>query len=154
MPQSERHSSIERLLSDHRRIALDSNVLIYLFDTVGPQSEVAARIIDEIEAGHVDGILSTVALVEVLSGPARAGEAAAFERMADQLRSLRLLIVALGPDVAEDAAWVRGRAGLDLGDAIHVATARAAGATALVTNDRDIRSTNALEVFYLDDLVA
>jgi hypothetical protein len=35
-----------------------------------------------------------------------------------------------------------------------ICTARAAGATAFVTNDRDIRSSNALEVVYLDDLVA
>lgn len=154
MPTSERPSSIERLLSGHRRIALDSNVLIYLLDTDGPRFEAAARLIDEIEAGRVEGVLSTVGLVEILTGPARAGEAAAFELMADELRSLRLEVVAMGPGIAEDAAWVRGRGGLDLGDAIHLATARAAGATAFVTNDRDLHSSSALEVIYLDDLVA
>ena len=154
MPQSEQPSSIERLLNDHRRIALDSNVLIYLLDTIGPRFEAAARIVDEIESGRIDAVLSTVGLVEILTGPARAGEAAAFEVMADELRNLRLEIVALGTGVAEDAAWVRGRGGLDLGDAIHLASARAAGATAFVTNDRHIRSSNALEVVYLDDLVA
>lgn len=154
MPVSERPSSIERLLSDHRRIALDSNVLIYLLDTGGPRADAVARIVDEIEVGRVDAVFSTVGLVEVLTGPARTGEAAAFEVMADQLRSLRLEIVALGAGVAEDAAWVRGRGRLDLGDAIHLATARAAGATAFVTNDRHIRSSSALEVVYLDDLLA
>jgi len=154
MPTSERPSSIERLLNDHRRIALDSNVLIYLLDTDGPRFDAAARIIDEIEAGRVDRVLSTVGLVEILTGPARSGEAAVFEIVADQLRSLRLEIVPLDAGVAEDAAWVRGRGGLDLGDAIHLASARAAGATAFVTNDRHIRSTTALEVVYLDDLVA
>lgn len=41
-----------------------------------------------------------------------------------------------------------------MGDAIHLATARAAGATALVTNDRRIRSVPRLEVIYLDDIAA
>ncbi len=154
MPTSERPSSIERLLSDHRRIALDSNVLIYLLDTVGARYNAAALLIDEIEAGRIEAVLSTVGVVEILTGPARSGEVAAFEILADELRSLRLEIVGLGPSIAEDAAWVRGRGQSDLGDSIHIATARAAGATAFVTNDRDIRSTNTLEVIYLDDLVA
>ena len=39
-----------------------------------------------------------------------------------------------------------------LADAIHLASARAAGATAFVTNDRRIRGSAKLEVIYLDDL--
>ena len=39
-----------------------------------------------------------------------------------------------------------------MADAIHVASARAAGATALITNDRRIRARTGLEVLYLDDL--
>ena len=39
-----------------------------------------------------------------------------------------------------------------MADAIHVATARAGGATAPITNDRRIRSRPNLAAFYLDDL--
>ena len=116
MPTSEQPSSIERLLSDHRRIALDSNVLIYLVDTVGARYDAAASIVDAIESGRIDGVLSTVGLVEILTGPARHGDGAAFEMLANELRSLRLEIVPLLTGTAEDAAWVRGRASLDLGD--------------------------------------
>jgi predicted nucleic acid-binding protein len=151
---SGRPSSIERLLSGHRRIAIDSNVIIYLLETDGPRAAAVATILDEVEAGRLDAVLSTVGLVEILTGPARLGEAAAFEAMADEIRSLQLEVVPLHTAIAEDAAWIRGRGGLDLGDAIHLATARAAGATAFVTNDRDIRSTIAIEVFYVDDLAA
>ncbi len=41
-----------------------------------------------------------------------------------------------------------------LADAMHLASARAAGATAFVTNDRRIRGSSKLEVIYLDDLEA
>jgi len=49
-----------------------------------------------------------------------------------------------------EAAILRGSTPLSTADAIHLATARLAGATAFVTNDRRIRSTPGLEVLYLD----
>jgi len=53
----------------------------------------------------------------------------------------------------QDAAWISGRTGAGLPDAVHLACARAAGATAFLTNDRRIRSRPTLEVVYLDDLL-
>jgi predicted nucleic acid-binding protein len=44
---------------------------------------------------------------------------------------------------------MRGRRSIALADAIHLATARTAGASAFVTNDRAIRSTPQLEVIRL-----
>jgi predicted nucleic acid-binding protein len=62
-------------------------------------------------------------------------------------------MVALDASVAEDAAWIRGRSGMALPDAIVVASARAADATVLVTNDRGIAAQPRLDVVYVDDLV-
>jgi predicted nucleic acid-binding protein len=143
-----------RDLAGHRRIALDSNVLIYLLETSGPHAEAAARLVDAIEAGSNEAVLSTVGLVEILTGPARAGDAAGFELTADVLRDLLIRVVSLDRATAEDAAWIRGSLGIGLEDAVHLATARNSGATAFVTNDRRLRSIPRLEVVYLDDLVA
>jgi predicted nucleic acid-binding protein len=99
-------------------------------------------------------VIVSVGLSEVLTGPARAGDVAGFEALANELRGMDLRVVALDASIAEDAAWLRGRAGLDLVDAFHVASARAAGATLFLTNDRGIPSTTHLEVAYLDDLFA
>ena len=57
-------------------------------------------------------------------------------------------------EIAAEAGFVRGRTGMTLADSIHVATARAAGATALLTNDHRIRPTTQLDVVQLVDLVA
>jgi predicted nucleic acid-binding protein len=100
----------------------------------------------------VEGVLATVGLTEVLVGPARWGDAASFEMAAETVRNLGFLFQPLDPGTAEDAAWLRGTTGADLPDAMHLASARAAGATAFVTNDRRIRSRPGLEVVYLDDL--
>lgn len=143
-----------RDLAGHRRIGLDSNILIYLLETSGPLADAAARIVDAIDAGTTEAVLSTVGLIEILAGPARAGDAAAFELTADALRDLLIRVVSLDRATAEDAAWIRGSLGIGLEDAVHLASARNAGATAFVTNDRRLRSIPRLEVLYLDDLVA
>jgi predicted nucleic acid-binding protein len=138
----------------HRRIALDSNVLIYLLETTGPIAEAAARIVDAIDAGETEAVLSAIGLVEILTGPARVGDAAAFELTAGALRDLSIRVIPLTGSRAEDAAWIRGALGIGLEDAVHLASARDAGATVFITNDRRLRSIPRLEVVYLDDLVA
>ncbi|HEX5823042.1 MAG TPA: PIN domain-containing protein [Candidatus Limnocylindrales bacterium] len=145
--------SIATLTSTHRKIALDANVLIYLLEGHEPLGRHAGAVVDSIEAGDVAGSMATIGQFEILAGPARVGDAPLFERSADEIRSMGLRLIPLTSEVAEEAAWLRGQGGLELGDAIHVATARVAGATAMITNDRGIRSRPGLEVRYLDDLV-
>lgn len=137
----------------HRRIGLDSNVLIYAMEGIQPWSLAAGELIDAIESGACSGTLSVLALAEILNGPARAGDWAQVERYAAELRSLKgLTVAAIGADLAGDAAVIAAARGLSLADAMHLASARAAGATAFVTNDRRIRGSPKLEVVYLSDL--
>lgn len=150
---NERPSSLERALNGHRRVALDSNVLIYLAEDLADRGEIASRLVTALTDQGIEMVLATVGLSEILTGPARAGDLVGFEALAGELREMGLRLVALDPSIAEDAAWLRGRARLDLVDAIHVASALAAGATLFLTNDRDIPSVPQLEAVYLDDLV-
>ena len=151
---SENDSGPISSLTGHRKIALDSNVLIYLIETQGLLADAAASIVDAVAAGQVIAVMSAIGLVEVLVGPARRGDAIAFEITAEALRDLPIDVTPLGSAIAEDAAWIRGAVGLGVEDAVHLATARSAGATAFVTNDRRLRSIPNLQVVYLDDLVA
>jgi len=146
--------TIEELCRAHQRIGLDSSVLIYLIESVEPWHRVAGELINAIEAGSAGGSLSALALAEILSGPARAGDLAQVERSDAEIRGMPGLSVAsVGPELAGDAAVIRGIRGLSLADAVHLASARAAGATVFVTNDRRLRGSSKLEVVYLDDLV-
>jgi predicted nucleic acid-binding protein len=141
-------------LRKHDRIALDANILIYLLENVEPRAARSTAVLDEIDAGRVAASVATLAYTEVLTGPARVGGTSAFEETAAQLRDLPLTPIPLSVAIAEDAAWIQGQSGLRLADAIHVASARASGATALVTNDRRLRSQPGLEVLYLDEMIA
>jgi len=145
---------IAQHLGGHRRVALDANVLIALLEDEGPRADRAAVVVDAIEGGLVEGVAATIVLTEVLVGYARLGDAARFEMVADELRNLALRYTPISAEVAVDAAWFRAGRSLSFADALHLAAARAAGATAFVTNDRRIRSTPQLDVVYLDDLVA
>lgn len=143
--------SIATLVQRHQRIALDANVLIYLLEDVQPLSDRSAAIIDAVESGRLQASISALGHAEVLIGPARVADAATFEQAAAELRDTRVNIVPVTAAIAEDAAWLRGQRSIDLVDAVHLATARAVG-TALITNDRRLRSAPGLEVLLLDDL--
>ena len=145
--------NIAGLCAAHQRIALDSHVFIYLAEQDPMHVRRAAGVIDAVADGAVEGSLSVVGVAEVLLGPAMRGEFIAVEQMAAEIDSTpNLKVVAVTPEIAIDAAVIGGLRRLKLADAIHLASARAVGATAFVTNDRRLRSAAHLQVVYLDDL--
>ncbi|MEO8462676.1 MAG: PIN domain-containing protein [Chloroflexota bacterium] len=148
----EASDSVHPLLSGHRTLGLDSNVLIYRLEDAGALVQAAANLVDGAAGGQLEAVFSAVGPVEVLTGPARAGDGSLFEMAADTLRDLRIRVVPLDGPGAEDAACLRSSTALGLEDAVHLACARSAGATAFVTNDRRIRSTERLAVIGLADL--
>lgn len=145
--------NIADLCTTHQRIAIDSNVFIYLAEQDPLHVDRAAAVIDAVAEGAVAGSLSVVGLAEVLLGPATRGELVAVEQMAGEIDATpNLKIVVVTQEIAIDAAVIGGLRRLKLADAIHLASARAVGATAFVTNDRHFRSAPHLEIVYLDDL--
>ena len=150
---SEAADSVADLLTRHPRLALDSSVLIYLLEDDPLRAGVVAALVDEAAARQCRSIVASVGIAEILAGPARVGDWAAFEMLAAAVRELGLDHPVLDEATAEDAAWIRGATGVGLADAVHLASARASGATAFLTNDRRIRSGPGLEVAYLDDMI-
>jgi predicted nucleic acid-binding protein len=138
-----------QLFGQHATVALDSNVFIYLFEGHGRLADAAEALIDGIADGEASGVLASVALTEILTRPATLGDELLFERYAEELQAIpNLRIVGLDAETAIDAAWGRS-GGRDLGDAIHIATARRAGATCFVTNDRRVRGRSGVEIILL-----
>jgi predicted nucleic acid-binding protein len=146
--------TVPGLCRAHARVAVDSNVFIYLFEGTGPHADRAAELADAIGEGTVAGCLATLGLAEILTGPARFAATEIADRYVEELTSFEnLALVPLDVDVARDAAAIRGESQLSLGDAIHLASARRFGATVFVTNDRRIRPIDGVTVAYLDELV-
>jgi predicted nucleic acid-binding protein len=140
-------------LARHRSVGLDSNVFVYLFETAGAEADAASAVVDALSSHTVT--FASIGVVEVLSGPARAGDQALMERYLDEIRSMDgLRIVPLDDDIAFRSALERARGRMTVGDAIHLATARSAGATAFVTNDNRLRSSSGLEIIQLSAFAA
>ena len=138
---------VDRLAANHQRIGLDSNVFIYLFEGAGPEADAAGNLLDAISAGSLTAVIATLGVAEIVTGAFRAGDGALAERYREELTSIDGLdFIPLRVETGVDAAARRGAGSLRLADAIHLATARAAGATAFVTNDRSLRSTARLEL--------
>lgn len=141
-------------------VAIDTNVLIYYLDGDGDQRQawVERELFGASDAGEAPSrrvVFSTVGLAEVLTGVARRFPGESLEPYEVALAGLPgLAILPVDRDVARTAARIRGRFGLRLPDAIHVATAVVAGAGAFLTNDRElVRDGLDVPVLVLDDLV-
>ena len=137
-------------------VALDTCVLIYAMERhpeLGPQARAVLEVLDD-PAGRLRGVVSTLALLEVLAQPLRLGRrdlAAAYrERLASPAGMLTL--VPVSTTIAERAAELRASVpGLKTPDAIHAATALVHRADALITNDAVFRSVPGLPVVMLPD---
>lgn len=104
---------------------------------------------------HLRGSLDNLAWQLVLANNGTPGLHTEFPVFKDKTPFDELEILDLMPlttDLAADAAALIGTGRGAVADAVHLATARAAGATAFVTDDRRIRSTPRLDVVYLSDL--
>lgn len=147
--------TVDDLVERHRRIAIDANAFIYLFESSGSLARAVGAILDAAELGKATVVVSAMVLAEIAVGPVAAGDETLVERYADAIRGTRgVQVVPVTADIAVDVGILRGRHRIQVPDAVHLATARRAGATAIVTNDERMRALPHLEVVRLADLVA
>ena len=146
--------TIDDLVGRHRRIAIDANAFIYLFESPGSLAKATGAILDAAELGKVTVVVSSMVLAEIAVGPVAVGDETLVERYADAIRDARgVQVVPLTADIAVDVGIIRGRHRVQIADAVHLATARHAGASAIVTNDERMPALPHLEIVRLADLV-
>jgi predicted nucleic acid-binding protein len=105
------------------------------------------------ETGRLSIVVASIVLAEIAVGPVATDDEALAERYAQAVREVRGLdVVPLTADIAVDVALIRGRHRQEIPDAVHLARARHAGATAIVTNDERMRPIPHLEVVRLASL--
>ena len=135
-------------------IALDSMVFIYLFQDTEPYAEICQQVLQQIEGGRCQGIISTLVLSEVLVHPLQRGfEAEAMHYFALLTTFPNLRLMPPDEEICWMAARLRAEQGLRTPDAIHVATAAKGGAKLLITNDHKLAqvSVGQLEILVIDE---
>ena len=147
---------VNELLRRHSRIAADTMVFIYFLEDVAPYADLLQPIFQEWEGRRAGrGITSTLTLLELSVQPLRLNRpdiARDYRTALEQMENLEL--VSLDADVSVVAAGLRARHGVSTPDAIQLAAALQAGATAFLTNDKRLARVDELCVVLLDDLLA
>lgn len=134
------------------KVALDTSPFIYHLEDVAPYSDLTEALFLWITRPGRQAVTSTLTLLEVLVGPYRARDEARVNEFYARLTTFpHLDWIPVSLEIADRAAGLRAAHGLRVPDAIQLATARAAGATLFLTNDRRLPSFDDVEVLRLDD---
>lgn len=133
-------------------IAIDSSALIAYLRNEMPIANVVAQVIDH-EALHV--IISSVTFSEALVRTAALFGRERVDLVVQSIQSLPSVeIIGFDEEHAIDAALVRAKTRLKLPDAAIIATARVAGAIAIIGNDRAWQNKSlGIQYIHLDDVV-
>lgn len=141
---------LEKFLSRHRRIGLDSNLLIYFVEAHASYGVLARKVFESIESGRSVAVCSTLSLLEVLVQPYRTQNDPIINRFYGLLTTYpHIHWVGLSIEVADLGARLRAEYELKTPDAVLLATALYSHATGFIGNDSKLRRVKELEVLVL-----
>src|SRR5260370_1433234 len=133
-------------------VYVDANAVIYAVEKIEPYRSLLEPLWLAAQAGHLRIITSELTWLETLTKPLREGSTPleALFRAFLTAREVRLIPATLS--LWEDAARLRAL-GLKTPDALHAATALAAGCGLFVTNDSGFRRVPGLPVAVLSEVL-
>jgi len=142
-------------LTQHQRIGVDTAPFIYLWEEHPRYFALSEELFSYLKTPTVQGYTSIVTLIEVCVYPQRQGYTdliATYEQALLYSQQIQLLPVDI--EIARQAVQLRATYNIHVPDALHIATALTAGATAFVTNDRRLTKVQEVKVLVLDDYTA
>lgn len=137
---------------DSGPVALDTAVFIYLIEEHAGFLPVVGPVFAAIDEGRLQAVTSGLTLLETLVVPYRHGNIALadrYEALLTHSRGLRLLD--LDRPLLRAAAQLRAALSVRTPDALQLAAALGAGASAFVTNDRALPRIPGLRILQLRD---
>ncbi len=136
-----------------QRIYIDTAPLIYLVEKHTHYFAKMLSIVGFIETAPLQVYTSVISFTEILVQPLRLGNTDLAQEYYDILASNNdYTIVSITVEIAVSAAAIRARYRLRTPDAIHAATAIKSDCDAILTNDRDFRRLQDINVLIMDDL--
>ena len=134
------------------RVYLDSNILIYLLENSPRWGAPARSLLTACAAGQVDAVVGEAVVAEVMVGAFRSGSDDLLGKTTALFSDGPMTVVGHDGGVFLEAARIRARVGGHLIDALHVATAIAAGCDAVVSQDSRMPRIPAMPILRVDEI--
>ena len=158
-------SELRKFLGRHKRVAIDTNVFVYLLQDSERYGRLAESVFAWIKLPGNSAAASTIVMTELLVPLYKDGGSLKDQpyRPSGQERAQEFLIllahypnldwIAADFGIADLAAQYRASYGLKTPDALHAATAVSAGATGFITNDGAFDRVQEFETLQLEKLL-
>lgn len=147
--------ALSQALKAHTLIGLDTAPFIYFWERHPRYYPLAEILFQHLKAPTVHGVTSLITLIEVCVYPQRQKRpdlVAMYEQVLLHSQQVETLPVTVA--VARRAVHLRATYEIHVPDALQLATALEAGATAFITNDRHLQKVSEIAVLVLEDYVA
>lgn len=143
---------LEQDLHAHAVIGVDTTPFIYLWEHHPKYFHLSETLFAYLNQPQVGGVTSIITLIEACTHPQREGRTdlvEAYERAL--LHSKQVQVLPVDAALARRAVLLRAQHHIRVPDALQIAAAMEAGATAFVTNDRRLAKVHEVQVILLDD---
>ena len=143
---------LPRGLRNAKRVVIDTNVLIYLFEDHPRYGRVAEFILDEAACGSFSGVITPITIAELLVKPLEADRPDLADTYRNILGNLPNIEAAdCTFDVGVMAGALRAKHGVPLPDAFQAAVAMQSPRPMLITNDRRMRKISEVRSILLSE---
>lgn len=145
-------SDFKQILSDYRKVAIDSMCFIYQFESNKTYGEIVRQLFLRLQNQKLTAVTSAITLAEILSFKKLQEDRILFEDTKTRLRQTPgLLIIPVDEAISEVSSIIKYKYSVVLPDAIQIATAVVSGQDALITNDRGLQKIREIKVLILDN---
>jgi predicted nucleic acid-binding protein len=134
-------------------VYIDTMTLIYTVERFPAYWALLEPLWRTAQTGTVEIVSSELALMEVLVGPLKSGNATLEQAFEQVLLGTEMRLLPITQPILREAARLRATTKLRTPDALHAATARQTGCALFVTNDVGFRGVASLPLVVLDDLL-
>ncbi|QSZ26448.1 type II toxin-antitoxin system VapC family toxin [Aceticella autotrophica] len=136
-----------------QKIALDTNLFIYLIEKNQNYFPTVKLIFDKIQKGQLIGVTSSLIYTEVLSNPLKEGNTTIANKYNVLLATFpNLIIKDVDKDIAIISAKLRAKYNIKTPDAVFIATGIAENADTFITNDDQLKKIEEIKVTLLNQI--
>jgi predicted nucleic acid-binding protein len=136
-----------------QKIALDTNLFIYLIEKNSNYFSTVKSLFDRIQKGQLIGVTSSLIYTEVLSNPLKEGNTTIADKYNILLATFpNLIIKDVDKDIAIISAKLRAKYKIKTPDAIFIATGIAENANTFITNDDQLKNIEEIKITLLNHI--